>query len=231
MAKKSKIDAFSDEFAVKLLDSIEEDVLRDVFQLVETLINDEMIFYRVVPSGVELSMNTDFEKDLDLKIPRIANFTSRDTIIALMRVIISFIEEKGEKHIKSILDITEDQSSEILLNNISLLESLIIKSESLLSHVIYASFNKSMKFENFDYHINLDSLIINEKDKFHLIQTPVGYLSLKYYDPLKGKSNFVNLSLTKANLEEFKKDVNKFYDEFEVYEKFVKQKKKQRNQR
>lgn len=224
MAKKSKLDPFSDEFAVKLLDSVEEDVLRDVFQFIEALVNEEKILYRVIPSGVEFSIQSDFEKDIGFKIPRVENSTSRETILALMRMIINFIEKKGEKRMESILDITEDQSSEILLNNISLLENLIFKSESLLNHVIYGSFNKSMKLEYFDYHINLDSLIINEKDKFRLIQAPIGYLSLRYYDPQKGKDNTVNLSLTKINLKEFKKEINKFYDEFEVYEKIVKQK-------
>ncbi len=94
----------------------------------------------------------------------------------------------------------------------------------MLNFVIYGSFNKSMKLQKIDYNINLDSLIIKEKGKVHLIQAPVGNLSLKYYNPQKAKFNVVNISLTKIFLKKMKKEISKFYDEFEVYENIIKQK-------
>jgi len=223
MAKKRKLEVFSNEFAIELLDSMEEDVLRDLFHFIEALIDNDDLHYRVIPTGIEFAIS-DFENGTDFNIPKVENSNSEETIFALMRVIITFIEEKGEESIESILDITEDKSSEILRNNTTLLENLISNSESLLNFVIYGSFNKSMKLEKFDYNINLDSIIIKEKDKVHLIQAPVGNLSLKYYDPQKGKVNVANFSLTKIFLKKMKKEISMFYDEFEVYENIVKQK-------
>ena len=224
MAKKRKLDVFSNEFAVKLLDSMEEDVLIDLFHFIESLIDNDDLRYRAIATVIEFSMVPDFENRTDFTLPKVENSNSIETIYALMRIIIAFIEEKGEESIESFLDITEDKSSEILRNKTTLLENLISNSESLLNFVIYGSFNKSMKLEKFDYNINLDSIIIKEKGKVHLIQAPVGNLSLRYYDPQKGKINVANFSLTKVFLKKMKKEISMFYDEFEVYENIVKQK-------
>ncbi len=121
MAKKRKLEVFSNEFTVKLLDSMEEDVLRDLFHFIETLVDNDNLRYRVIPMGIEFALFSDFENGTDFNVPKVENSNSTETIYALMRIIISFIEEKGEESIESILDITEDKSSEILRNKTTIL--------------------------------------------------------------------------------------------------------------
>ncbi len=224
MTKKPKLEIFSEEFAIKLLESIDEDGLRNAFKSIETFINNGDLHYREVPAGKEFALYSNLEEEKKLKIPKVETYSSKDTINSLLMVIISFIEEKGEKSLESILNITKDKSSEILQNNLILLENLIFKNDIVLNFVIYGSLTRSKKLENYDYKINLESLIFKEKSNIRLVQAPIGYLNLNYLDPQKGKSKSINLAITKRLLKKFKKEINKFYDEFEVYENMINQK-------
>ncbi len=224
MAKKRKLNVFSDEFVFKLLESIDEDGLRDVFQSIETLISNDNLIYRKLPGGKEFGLNIDLKEETNLTIPSVEKHKQKDTIYALMRFIIRYVEGNGEEQIESLLDRTDVSSTENLQNNLILFVNLVSKSDTVLNFIIYGSFSRSNKLENYSYNINLDSLIIKENNKNRLIQTPIGYLTLTYFNPKRGKTNVIDFSISKRLLKKFKKDINKFYDEFEVYENFAKQK-------
>ncbi|HEC38092.1 hypothetical protein LCGC14_0761950 [marine sediment metagenome] len=226
MAKKRKLDIFSEEFIIKLLESLDEDGLRDLFHLIETLIKKESMYYRTIPTGKEFGVRSDLKKEVELKLPKVENSEPSETISALMRVIVEFIEGKGEMSIESILGIAEDKLSETLRKNIYLFENLLFKSDIFIKFVIYGSFTETKKLESWDYRININSLIIKKEEEKNLVHAPIGYLSLTYFDPRKGKNDIVNFILSKKFLKKFKKELDNFYDEFEIYENIINQKHK-----